>query len=58
VFSLQKHFGQANEDVRQIMVSAEKLEKRGARIKEVEFSEQPDTSNVIPAPMTPKLQTN
>jgi DNA recombination protein RmuC len=56
VFSLQKHFGQANEDVRQILVSAEKLEKRGARIKEVEFADEPDVSNVIPAPMTAKLQ--
>jgi DNA recombination protein RmuC len=56
VFSLQKHFGQANEDVRQILVSAEKLEKRGARIKEVEFADEPEPSNVIPAPMTAKLQ--
>jgi hypothetical protein len=42
--------------VRQIMVSAEKIEKRGARIRGVEFEEEPDTTNVIPAPMTPKLQ--
>jgi DNA recombination protein RmuC len=56
VFSLQKHFGQANEDVRQILVSSEKLEKRGARIKEVEFSDAPEVSNVIPAPMAAKLQ--
>jgi DNA recombination protein RmuC len=56
VFSLQKHFGQANEDVRQILVSAEKLEKRGARIKGVEFEDEPDTTNVIPGPMAAKLQ--
>ena len=37
VLNLQKHFGQANEDVRQILISAEKVEKRAARIKEVEF---------------------
>jgi DNA recombination protein RmuC len=37
VMKLQQHFGQANEDVRQIVVSAEKIEKRGSRIQEVEF---------------------
>ena len=37
VLNLQKHFGQANEDVRQILISAEKVEKRAARIREVEF---------------------
>jgi DNA recombination protein RmuC len=37
VLKLQAHLGQANEDVRQIVVSAEKVEKRGARITEVEF---------------------
>src|SRR5439155_21448011 len=36
VLKLQQHFGQANEDVRQILISAEKIEKRGARIREVE----------------------
>jgi DNA recombination protein RmuC len=57
VFKLQQHFGQANEDVRQILISAEKVEKRGARIREVDF-EEPDApaDNVIPAPMRPKLQ--
>jgi DNA recombination protein RmuC len=56
VLKLQQHFGQANEDVRQILISAEKVEKRGARIREVEF-EDDDTagSNVIPAPIA-KLQ--
>src|SRR5206468_8376846 len=28
VLKLQQHFGQANEDVRQILISAEKVEKR------------------------------
>jgi len=37
VMKLQQHFGQANEDVRQIVISAEKMEKRGSRIQEVEF---------------------
>jgi DNA recombination protein RmuC len=58
VFKLQQHFGQANEDVRQILISAEKVEKRGTRIREVEFSGDDDASadNVIPAPITPRLQ--
>jgi DNA recombination protein RmuC len=57
VLNLQKHFGQANEDVRQILISAEKLETRGARIKEVEFGGVAEPiSNVIPAPITPKLR--
>jgi len=48
--NLQKHFGQANEDLRQILISAEKVEKRASRIKEVEFDgdEAPDPL-VIPA---------
>ena len=52
VLNLQKHFGQANEDVRQILISAEKVEKRGTRIREVEFDEPVGaSSNVIPAPV-------
>jgi DNA recombination protein RmuC len=57
VLKLQQHFGQANEDVRQILISAEKVEKRGSRIREVEFDEdEGSVSNVIPAPMPRKLQ--
>ncbi len=60
VFNLQKHFGQANEDVRQILISAEKVEKRASRIREVEFDgEAADAGgdpSVIPAPIVRKLQ--
>ena len=35
VNKLGTHFAQANEDVRQILISAEKVEKRGARIRDV-----------------------
>ena len=38
VLKLQKHFGQANEDVRQILISADKIEKRAGRIEELDFS--------------------
>jgi DNA recombination protein RmuC len=52
VVNLQRHFTQANEDVRQILISAEKVEKRAARIREVEFDgeETPDPV-VIPTPL-------
>jgi DNA recombination protein RmuC len=57
VLKLQVHFGQANEDVRQILISAEKVEKRGTRIRDVEFGDSIDVaSNVIPVPITHKLQ--
>jgi DNA recombination protein RmuC len=49
VYKLQQHFTQANEDVRQIVVSAEKIERRGTRIREVEFGEDDGK------PTTPKL---
>jgi DNA recombination protein RmuC len=59
VLKLQTHFGQANEDVRQILISAEKVEKRGARIRDVEFADEAEpATNVIPAPMTPKLRAS
>jgi DNA recombination protein RmuC len=56
VLKLQSHFNAANEDVRQILISAEKVEKRGTRIRDVEFDEDDaPASNVIPAPMGRKL---
>jgi DNA recombination protein RmuC len=58
VLKLQQHFGQANEDVRQILISAEKIERRGTRIQEVEFEgEDRPTAEavVIPVPMPRRL---
>ena len=57
VLRLQQHHNQSGEDLRQILISAEKVEKRGSRIREVEFDdevEQP-AGNVIPAPIQRKL---
>lgn len=52
VMKLDNHFGQASEDIRQILISAEKVEKRGARIREVEFEgDLDDGAVVIPAPI-------
>jgi len=58
VAKLQQHFGQANEDVRQILISAEKIERRGTRIQEVEFeggNRPVAEAVVIPAPMQRRL---
>jgi len=35
---LQGHFNQSNEDIRQSIISIEKIEGRGERIQQVEFS--------------------
>lgn len=59
VVRLEKHFGQANEDIRQILVSADKIDRRATRIEELEFggdAEAPDTGTIIPAPMSRKLR--
>ena len=45
--------------MRQILISAEKVEKRGTRIREVEFDGDAGDAGdpvVIPAPMPRKLQ--
>jgi DNA recombination protein RmuC len=49
VLKLQQHFGQANEDVRQILISADKIEKRAARIEDLDFA-KPETD--APAAIT------
>jgi DNA recombination protein RmuC len=61
VVKLERHFGQANDDIRQILISADKIDKRAARIDELEFGDTdaaaaPPAGVVIPAPMTRKLQ--
>ena len=59
VLNLQKHFGQTTEDVAQILISAEKVAKRGARIETLEFEggESPrEARTVIPAPLPRKLE--
>jgi DNA recombination protein RmuC len=56
VRKLQTHFNQANEDIRQAIISMEKVERRGERIREVEFDdEEQPTGNIISAPVR-KLQ--
>ncbi len=57
VLKLQKHFGDASEDIRQILISADKIEKRAGRIEELDFSknEAPaDTARAVKS-ATPEL---
>jgi DNA recombination protein RmuC len=52
VKKLQQHFGQANDDVANILTSTGRIEKRATRIEEMEFDgEAAAPANVIPAPM-------
>ena len=44
---LEAHFGQATEDIKQIVVSTDKLERRGSRIRDVEFDDGDDQSSVV-----------
>jgi DNA recombination protein RmuC len=56
VVNLQKHFGQASDDLRQIVISAEKVEKRASRIREVEFEgEEAPAPLVVPAAAPARL---
>ncbi len=48
VMKLQQHFGQANEDVRQILISADKIEKRASRIEDLDF-DKADGDGAVPA---------
>jgi DNA recombination protein RmuC len=54
VLKLQKHFGDVNEDVRQVLISADKIEKRAGRIEEMDFSKA-DTA--VEAPRVVKSGT-
>jgi len=54
VLNLQKHFGQANEDVAQILTSAEKVVRRGGRIESLEFGDDASGRMAIPAPIDRK----
>jgi DNA recombination protein RmuC len=57
VIKLQQHFGQANEDVRQILISAEKVEKRATRIADVEFgNDEAAADNILTAPIARRLE--
>jgi DNA recombination protein RmuC len=55
VLKLQKHFGDVNEDIRLILISADKIEKRAGRIEELDFSKADgpsETPRVVGSPGT------
>jgi DNA recombination protein RmuC len=54
VLKLQQHFGHAAEDVTQIVISADKISKRGGRIEALEFPEQATTREGRLAPPLPR----
>jgi DNA recombination protein RmuC len=58
VLKLQQHFGQATDDVAQVLISAEKITKRGGRIEALEFEETEPLreARIIPAPIGRKLE--
>src|SRR5256886_3664850 len=58
VLKLQQHFGQATDDVAQVLISADKITKRGGRIEALEFQdpEPLHEARIIPAPFGRKLE--
>jgi DNA recombination protein RmuC len=48
---LQGHFGQANKDIDDILISTGKIEKRAAKIEDLEFDGDAPGAEVIPAPL-------
>jgi DNA recombination protein RmuC len=57
VLKLQQHFGQASEDVTQVLISADKIAKRGGRIESLEFEgeEGAREARVVMAPLGLKV---
>ncbi|HEY6383784.1 MAG TPA: DNA recombination protein RmuC [Pseudolabrys sp.] len=56
VTNLEKHFGQANGDIRQILVSTDKIVSRGERIQDVEFADEPPSADILPGPGARRLE--
>jgi DNA recombination protein RmuC len=59
VLKLQQHHAQTGEDLRQIIISSDKIEKRAGRIEELDFDDggaAPAADNVIAAPLPRRLE--
>jgi len=59
VLKLQQHYGQAGEDMRQILISTEKIGTRAGRIDELDFGDgrgEDDTPRIVPAPPALRLE--
>jgi len=59
VGNLQRHFGQAEEDLREIRISADKVTKRGERIDELQFDDEGPEQDLEPPrePQQPRLKS-
>ncbi|MHB1218092.1 MAG: DNA recombination protein RmuC [Alphaproteobacteria bacterium] len=55
VANLQSHFGQANKDIEQIIISADKIDKRGNKISDVELDDSASTAVSSSTPSTKTL---
>jgi DNA recombination protein RmuC len=55
VLKLHKHFSDVNEDIRQILISADKIEKRAGRIEELDFSKEPADAPRLVKSSAPEL---
>jgi DNA recombination protein RmuC len=58
VLKLQQHFGQVSDDVAQVLISADKITKRGGRIEALEFDGKDpphDARMAMPSPIGSKL---
>ncbi len=55
VDKLQRHFQQADRDIRDIRTSAEKITKRGERIEELQLEDAEDDAAELPPPAQPRL---
>ncbi len=58
VSKLQTHFGQVNDDVRQILVSADKIERRAARIEELDFAAPEAAASMASAEAPPSAASH
>ena len=46
VLDLQRHFGQANQDIEKILTSSEKIAQRGLKIENLDFDEAPPAPEI------------
>lgn len=59
VVDLQRHFGQANQDIEKLLTSSQKIASRGARIEQVELGEESDEKSAAkPALMTERREAS
>ena len=58
VLDLQRHFGQANQDVEKILTSSEKIAARGHKIESLDFEDAPAAAVEAPSPRPAERRRN